>query len=106
MKGQLFVHMQEIAPEKINLRTGFVKQQLGADHFLLEFTGAAYRFSNVFSASQLARFAFFNTEAERQQFLTELQAQSKTPDPGVTVDPPAAAPPADGSAPSPEAPGL
>jgi hypothetical protein len=96
--------MQEVAPEQINLRTGIVKQQIGSDHYLLEFTGANYRFSNVFHASRLTQFVFFNTTAERDAFLAELQeqrAQSKIPA-GVTLDPPPPAP----AAGAPEAPGL
>lgn len=117
MKGQLFIHMQEVGPEAINIRTGVVKQQIGAERWLLEFNGAKYRFSNIFSAEQLERFVFFNTKAEQDEFLADLQAQN-TPPPGaqsntpagVTVDAPAATPAADVPAaptvPNSEAPGL
>lgn len=87
MKGQLFVHMQDVGEGAINLRTGLVKAQLGPDHFLLEFAGANYRFSNVFSAQQLTRFVFFNTDTERQQFLTELQSREQPPAPQSNTPP-------------------
>lgn len=106
MKGLLFVHLQEVGPGAMNIRTGIVKSQLGnSDRYLLEFQGANYRFANVFSSEQLERFAFFNTQAEQAAFIAELQAgmqgaQSKTddaaPPAGVKVDAP--------SAPSPDVP--
>jgi hypothetical protein len=91
MRGLLFVHMQEVAPGAVNVRTGTVKQQVGAERYLLEFNGANYRFSNVFSSEQLERFAFFNTDAERQQFLAELQDQ-RNAHPGIEIAPPEARP--------------
>lgn len=106
MKGMFFVHMQKVGPEAFNLRTGVVKRELGnTGSFLLEFTGANYRFSNVFSPAQLEHFVLFDTEGDRAQFLKELQdskapPQSNTDEvPGVTIDPPSA-----GSEPSPEPP--
>jgi hypothetical protein len=93
LKSLLFVHLEKLPDGNgINIRTGTVKQQVGAERWLLEFNGANYRFSNVFNAEQLERFAFFNTDAERQQFLTELQ-ESRSAHPGIEIAPPA--PPAE-----------
>lgn len=104
MKGMFFVHMQKVGPEAFNLRTGVVQRELGnTGSFLLAFTGANYRFSNVFSPAQLEHFVLFDTEADRAQFLAELQESKQPPQsntdtvPGVTIEPPAA-----GSAPSTE----
>jgi hypothetical protein len=71
--GQHFAHFQP-DPDigRHNVRMGVVQTQLGADSWLLEFDAGTYRFSNVFSTSQLNQFVFFLTEPERQAFLLDL----------------------------------
>lgn len=89
MRGQLFVHFAEDnqVPGRINIRTGIVKRELGAEHFYLEFQGAKLKFGNVFSAAQLTGFAFFSTEVEQKAFIDELLAQQQ-----ANALPPAEAP--------------
>lgn len=76
MIGLHFVHFNEDAPGRLNVRTGTVKQKVGDKHYLLEFQGRDYRFSNIFSAEKLEAFAFFATPEEQEAFLTELKAQT------------------------------
>lgn len=73
MKGQFFVflHKQE-GDNRTNIRTGVVKQAVGADRWLLQFKGKDFGFSNVFSSEQLEKFVFFDTESAQQAFINEL----------------------------------
>jgi hypothetical protein len=85
VKGLYFAHFMPdpAQPNRINVRSGVVKELVGADRFLLEFHGSNYNFSNVFNAEQLEKFAFFNTQSECQEFIKELlqrPAASETPD--------------------------
>jgi hypothetical protein len=104
MLGMFFVH---IAPGgdgsgQMLVKTGIVKSAVGADRWLLEFTGKGFNFSNVFRSEQLEQFAFFNTPAARQAFITELMT-ANTPSslpiapngeiPRLTEEPPAPAEP-------------
>jgi hypothetical protein len=93
MRGQFFVHMQQLKEGPINLRTGFVKAQLGPANFLLHFDGSTFPFSNVFTAEQLGPFVFFDTEADRLQFLTELQKEGQPNNPPPTDDSPSGSAP-------------
>jgi hypothetical protein len=71
--GQHFAHFQpDLNTGRHNVRIGVVQAQLGIDSWLLEFNAGTYRFSNVFSTSQLSQFVFFLTESERQAFLLDL----------------------------------
>jgi hypothetical protein len=92
MIGMHFCHVSPDPqnPDRGLIKIGTVKSALGGSRYLLEFQGKNYNFSNVFSSENLEGFAFFNTAAERQQFIAELLA-SKTPATAVTEDPPAPA---------------
>ena len=90
MKGHFFA---QIVPDpqvqnRMNVRTGIVKDKVGADCWLLEFRTPSYKFSNVVESSKLQPYAFFATEAEQQAFLGELmQAQVGRPAPPQTEVP-------------------
>ena len=104
MQGLFFCHIgpdTSGAPGQLSIKSGIVKEQVGTDRWLLEFTAKGYSFSNVFRAEQLEQFAFFNTPAARQAFIMELMtANAPTPPPapplilddlGVTAASPAPA---------------
>lgn len=98
MQGQFFVHVgadPRGAEGRMLIKSGVVKSQVGAGHWLLEFNAKGYNFSNVLRAEQLESFAFFNTAGARDAFIAELVA-SNTPAPApalpeVTEEPPAPA---------------
>jgi hypothetical protein len=82
MQGLFFAHIGPDAsgvPGRLTVKTGIVKEQVGAERWLLEFQAQGYCFSNVFRAEQLEAFAFFNTPASRQAFITELMAANAPP---------------------------
>ena len=74
MKGQFFAFPQK-TPEGVNIRTGVVKHSVGTEHWLLQFHGPNYNFSNVFTAEQLTKFAFFDTAEAQQAFINDLKYQ-------------------------------
>ena len=84
MKGLFFAFIEN-RPQGLNVRTGVVKEQVGTERWLLEFTGQNYRFSNVVSAEHLEKFAFFATLDERQAFLADLAQQHMPPLPPPEV---------------------
>jgi hypothetical protein len=78
MKGMFFAHLgpDSDQPGRVNIRTGHVKQAVGADRYLLEFKGKNYRFAQVFNSEQLQAFSFFDTEAGLEAFIAEIMASS------------------------------
>lgn len=82
MKGLTFVELQQDpnTAGRVNIRSGTVKQAIGPNHWLLEFKGSRFRFSNVYSADDLSRFQFFNTEAEANLFIGELVSKMAPPE--------------------------
>jgi|GEM_PF-4836273 len=76
MKGQFFAFPQK-TPEGVNIRTGVVKHSVGTEHWLLQFHGPNYNFSNVFTAEQLTKFAFFDTREAQDAFIADLKYQTE-----------------------------
>jgi hypothetical protein len=63
-----------------NIRSGHVTQKLGNSHWLFQFKGKNYPFSNAFNEEQLEKFAFFKSEKDAEQFIAELvEAQGLVP---------------------------
>ena len=83
MQGNFFVHAgpDPRNPQRMLVKSGIVKSQIGENMWLLEFQAQGYRFSNVLAADKLTNFAFFETEEERKAFMADLMASAGPTEP-------------------------
>jgi hypothetical protein len=80
MQGMKFAHVSQnpkALAGNMMIKIGTVKAAVGVGRWLLEFQGKGYLFSNVFPAEALDGFAFFDTVAARDAFISELIASNQ-----------------------------